>query len=238
MIKPKNIKLVAILSLLLFLENAFSQNEAKGIFSTQFSYTKNYGYVLQSPDNKKDKKALIVFLHGSGERGTDTEKVKIHGPLKYTKTHKIDAYILAPQCPDNESWDAEMLYRLIQKIQKENNIDPQRIYLTGMSMGGLGAWQLSFKHPEMFAAVVPICGFINLMDDDEICNIKNIPTRIFHGALDDVVDVKFAIAIYRQLKECGGDVQMTIFDNANHDSWSRVYDNPETYDWMLKQTKK
>jgi len=237
-IKLGNIKLIASLCLLLLLENAYSQKETKGSFSTEFKYTKNYGYILQVPDNKKDKKPMIVFLHGSGERGTDTELVKVHGPLKYVKTHELDAFILAPQCPPNEVWDAEVLYRLIQKMQKENNIDPQRIYLTGLSMGGLGTWDLSFAHPETFAAVVPICGFINLMDDEKICNIKDVPVRMFHGALDDAVDVNFAIAIYKKLKECGGNVQMTIFDDANHDSWSRVYDNPEIYDWMLKQTKK
>ena len=230
-----NIRTIVLLLLPFF---GFSQKESKGSFTTEFSYKKNYGYVLQSPENKKDKKPLIVFLHGSGERGTDTEKVKVHGPLKYTKTHQLDAYILAPQCPDNERWDQEVLHRLIQKVQKENkNIDPTRIYLTGMSMGGWGTFDLAFDYPEMFAAVVPVCGFVDRWEMDKACNIKNIPTRIFHGLLDDVVVVDYSINVYKKLKACGGNVELTIFDDANHDSWSRVYDNPEIYDWMLKQTK-
>lgn len=217
---------------------AFSQKESKGNFATSFSYSKNYGYVLQSPDNKKDKKPLIVFLHGSGERGTNPDRVKVHGPLKYTKNHTLDAYILAPQCPENENWDEAVLYQLIQKIQKENNIDSQRIYLTGLSLGGWGTWTLAFAHPEMFAAVVPVCGFVDRMQMEDVCNIKDIPTQIFHGLLDDVVSVDYAIAVYKKLKSCNAPVNLTIFDDANHDSWSRVYDNPEIYTWMFKQIKK
>lgn len=228
---------VAFLLLMLPLV-VFCQTESKGTFPTTISYSKNYGYVLQSPENKKDKKPLIVFLHGSGERGSDLEKVKIHGPLKYTKTHQVDAYILAPQCPDNDYWDAEVLYRLIQKIQKEHSIDPQRIYLTGLSMGGWGAWNLAFAHPETFASLVPICGFVDRVPMIENCKIAAIPTRIFHGLLDDVVSADYAITIYKRLKACeNAKVQLTIFDDANHDSWSRVYDNPEIYDWMLAQKR-
>lgn len=216
----------------------FSQTESKGTFTTELTYKKNYGYILQSPENKKSKKPLIVFLHGSGERGSDVDKVKVHGPLKYIKTHQLDAYILAPQCPDDDYWDAEALYRLIQKIQKENNIDPDRIYLTGLSMGGWGAWNLAIAHPEMFASLVPICGFVDRVPMIENCKLAAIPTRIFHGLLDDVVSVDYATTIYKKLKACeNAKVQLTIFDDANHDSWSRVYDNPEIYDWMLAQKR-
>ncbi|MBG6110158.1 putative peptidase [Flavobacterium sp. CG_9.10] len=195
------------------------------------------GYVLHMPANTKEKKPLIIFLHGSGEKGTDIEKVKVHGPFKYLKSHALDAYILAPQCPENEYWNEEVLYRLILKIQKENNIDPSRIYLTGLSMGGWGAWNLAFAHPETFAALVPIAGFVDRVPMIEDCKIKNIPTRIFHGLLDDVVNVDYAITIYKKLRTCNANVELTIFDDAGHDSWSKVYDNQEIYDWMFKQTK-
>lgn len=230
-------KKIALLFLMLPLL-VFSQTESKGTFATELTYTKNYGYILQSPENKKSKKPLIVFLHGSGERGSDVDKVKVHGPLKYIKTHQLDTYILAPQCPDDDYWDAEALYRLIQKIQKENNIDPDRIYLTGLSMGGWGAWNLAIAHPEMFASLVPICGFVDRVPMIENCKLAAIPTRIFHGLLDDVVSVDYATTIYKKLKACeNAKVQLTIFDDANHDSWSRVYDNPEIYDWMLAQKR-
>lgn len=218
---------------------SFAQSDVKGNFVTErIIEKKDYGYALHIPKNSKEKKPLIVFLHGSGERGSDVELVKVHGPFKYLKTHQLDAYVLAPQCPENQLWDAEVLYKLIQKIQKENNIDPSRIYLTGLSLGGWGTWKLAFTHPEMFAAVVPICGFVDLMDTDKICTIGTIPTHIFHGLLDDVVKPDYAIDAYKRLKACNGNVELTIFDDSNHDSWSRVYDNPEIYDWMLKQIKK
>ncbi len=217
--------------------NSFSQSDINGKMKTEIVEKHELGYALHIPANTKEKKPLIIFLHGSGEKGTDIEKVKVHGPFKYIKTHELDAYILAPQCPENEYWNEEVLYRLILKIQKENNIDKNRIYLTGLSMGGWGAWNLAFAHPETFAALVPIAGFVDRVPMIEDCKIKDIPTRIFHGLLDDVVNVDYAITIYKKLKTCNANVQLTIFDDAGHDSWSKVYDNQEIYDWMFKQIK-
>lgn len=216
---------------------SFAQKDITGTITAEIITKSELNYALHIPKNTKGKKPLIVFLHGSGERGSDIEKVKIHGPFKYLKSNELDSYVLAPQCPENEYWNAEVLYKLIQKIQKENNIDSDRIYLTGLSMGAWGAWNLAFAHPELFAALVPIAGFVDRVPMMENCKIKDIPTRIFHGLVDDVVDVNYSIAIYKKLKTCSRDIQLTIFDDANHDSWSRVYDNKEIYDWMMKQHK-
>lgn len=226
------------LLLLVFLAQfLFAQTDIVGKVNIEILEKHELGYALHIPVNTKEKKPLIVFLHGSGEKGTDTEKVKVHGPFKYLKTHEIDAYILAPQCPEDEYWDSEVLYRLIKKIEKENNIDTNRIYLTGLSMGGWGAWNLAFAHPETFAALVTIAGYVDRVPMIENCKIVAIPTRIFHGLLDDVVSVDYSIAIYKKLKTCNADIKLTIFDDANHDSWTRVYNNPDIYDWMFKQTK-
>jgi len=226
-----------ILGLMLFSVSAFAQKQIDGKFKTEIVQKKELQYALYLPKETKTKKPLIVFLHGSGEKGTDIEKVKVHGPFKYLKSNEIDSYVLAPQCPENEYWDSETLYNLILKIKKENNIDESRIYLTGLSMGGWGAWNLAFAHPEMFACLVPICGFVDRVPMIENCKIQNMPIRMFHGLLDDVVDVDYSIEIYRKLQKCNKDIEFTIFDDANHDSWTRVYDNPEIYDWMLKQKK-
>src|SRR3970040_1570173 len=176
-----------IISVLAFLLSiaSFSQSVVNGKIKVEIVEKHELGYALQIPANTEEKKPLIIFLHGSGEKGNDVEKVKIHGPFKYLKTHKLDAYVLAPQCPDNEYWDSEVLYRLILKSQKENKIDDNRIYLTGLSMGGWGAWNLAFAHPEMFAAMVPIAGFVDRGPMSEDCKIATIPIRIFHGLLDD-----------------------------------------------------
>ena len=222
---------------LLFSIVSLAQKDEIGSIKTDIVQKRELTFALHIPKNTKEKKPLIVFLHGSGEKGTDIEKVKAHGPFKYLKSHDLDAYVLAPQCPENEYWNEEVLYRLILKIQKENNIDSNKIYLTGLSMGAWGAWNLVFAHPETFAALVPIAGYVDRIPMIENCKIAAIPTRIFHGLLDDVVNVEYSIAMYKKLKTCNTNVALTIFDDANHDSWTRVYDNQEIYDWMFKQTK-
>lgn len=154
---------------------AFCQ-ETKGSYSVTIENKINYGYILHKPKKVETNKPLIVFLHGSGEKGADLEKVKVHGPLKYLQSNEIDAYVLAPQCPENTYWESESLYQLIQKIIKENPIDINRVYLTGLSMGAWGAWNLAFAHPETFAALVPICGFVDRVPMIENCKIAHIPT--------------------------------------------------------------
>lgn len=228
----------AVLLLFLFSFISFAQIEIVGTIKTKITVQNELAYALHIPKKGNEKKPLIVFLHGSGEKGNDIEKVKTHGPFKYLKDHEIDAFVLAPQCLENEYWDEEVLYLLISKILKENKIDSNRIYLTGLSMGAWGAWNLIVAHPETFAAFVPIAGFVDRIPMIENCKIAAIPTRIFHGLLDDVVNVDYSIAIYKKLKTCSSRASLTIFDDANHDSWSRVYDNQEIYDWMLEQTKK
>lgn len=230
-------KFITALLMLIISLPVFAQKAESGTFKTTYEIKKELGYVLSVPPKSKEKRPLIIFLHGSGERGTNREVLSVHGPLNYIKTHALDAYILAPQCPDNEVWDIETLYRLIQKVVKENAVDDKRIYLTGLSMGGWGAWSLAIAHPGMFAALVPISGFTDAVPMIEDCKLAVIPTRIFHGLMDDVVDVSYATAIYKKLKPCGGDIQLTIFDDANHNSWTRVYDDPAIYEWMLKQKK-
>ncbi len=231
-------KRIFLIAIFLFSLPSFAQKAEGGSFSTEMTVKKELNYLLYTPEKAKQPKPLIIFLHGSGEKGDDLEKVKVHGPFKYLKTNKLDAYVLAPQCPLDEYWDQEVLYRLIQKIIKENKIDTDRIYLTGLSMGAWGAWNLAFAHPDMFAALVPIAGFVDRLPMIENCKIKDIPTRIFHGLVDDVVDVNYSINIYKKLKTCSEDIELTIFDDANHDSWTRVYDDPAIYEWMLQQKKK
>ncbi|RXM46635.1 prolyl oligopeptidase family serine peptidase [Flavobacterium sp. YO12] len=231
-------KYKAGLLFILFSLVGFAQSETTGKIKTVVVTNYELGYVLHKPLNTKEKKPLIVFISGDGEKGKDLEKVKINGPLKYLKSHQLDAYVLAPQCKEDENWDTESIYQLILKIQKENKIDSERIYVTGLSSGGWASWNLAFAHADLFAANVPVAGFVDLIQLEKACEIANIPTRIYHGLLDDVVNVNYAITIYKELKKCNAkDVQLTIFDDAGHDSWTRVYDNPEIYNWMFKQKR-
>ena len=231
-------KLIYILFILPFCGFTCFSQSSFGTFKTTIQNTITYNYLLHQPDTKYPK-PLLIFLHGSGERGSDIEKVKVHGPFNYLKNNTLDAYILAPQCFENTYWESESLYQLIQKICKENgNIDTNRIYLTGLSMGAWGAWNLVFAHPEIFAAFVPIAGFVDRLPMVETCKIKHIPTHIFHGLLDDVVAINYAVEIYKKLKPCSLNIELTIFDDANHNSWSRVYDDAKIYEWMFQQIKK
>lgn len=227
-----------IFTLSLTIWNVALSQTTSASFKTSVQKEVSYGYLLHKPQKTNLKKPLLIFLHGSGEKGNDLEKVKVHGPFHYLKTSNLDAYVLAPQCPMDAYWDSEALHQLIQKIISENAIDTQRIYLTGLSMGAWGAWNLAISYPETFAALVPIAGFVDRIPMIENCKLKSIPIRIFHGLLDDVVDISYSTSIYKKLKPCCNDIQLTVFDDANHDSWTRVYNNAAIYEWMFQQVKK
>lgn len=226
------------LALSLLILNTLQSQTTSALFHTTVQKEVTYGYLLHKPKNTNTPKPLLIFLHGSGEKGNDLEKVKVHGPFQYLKANDLDAFVLAPQCPIDAYWDSEALYQLIQKIISQNSIDTQRIYLTGLSMGAWGAWNLAISYPDTFAALVPIAGFVDRIPMIENCKLKSIPIRIFHGLLDDVVDLSYSTTIYKKLKPCCIDIQLTVFDDANHDSWTRVYNNAAIYQWMFQQVKK
>lgn len=230
----KKLQLLFFLFLVTF---SYSQTATEGSFKSEIITPFDLHYILHKPENTSVLKPLLIFLHGSGEKGNDLEKLKVLGPLQYLKTHTLDAYILAPQCPQDVYWDSEQLYQLIQKIIAENKIDTTRIYLTGLSMGAWATWNLAYKHPELFAALVPIAGYVDRIPMVENCKIKNIPIRMFHGLQDNVVNISYSIGIYNKLRECNKDIKFEIFNDAQHDSWTRVYNNPEIYEWILKQKK-
>lgn len=210
-------------------------------FDEKVEMTVDLKYVLYTPDAYKDSDEdfpLIVFLHGAGERGTDLSKVSVHGPLQYIKEgNKINAVILAPQCPDGVYWQPHEVAALVKKVIKENRIDEKRVYLTGLSMGGYGVWATGGEYPELFAAMAPVCGAIYRPIYRNIAHIKEMPIWVFHGALDDVVLPENSNKMVKTLKEAGNDVKYTVYPFANHDSWTETYNNPELYEWMLAQKK-
>ncbi|HEY3319071.1 MAG TPA: prolyl oligopeptidase family serine peptidase [Planctomycetota bacterium] len=178
---------------------------------------------------------LVLFLHGSGERGDDLEKVKIHGPPKLASKGKDYPFILiAPQCPDGVWWLTADLNHLLDEVSAKFRVDPERIYVTGLSMGGFGTWQLAMQYPQRFAAIAPICGG---GDADDVERIKHLPVWIFHGAKDSAVPVKFSEDMEAALKKAGGNVKLTIYPEANHDSWTKTYDSDEFYTWLLQQKR-
>ncbi len=229
-------KLRLTLMLVQFSMISFSQ-EIKGNFTKEAKTTLQLHYILQLPTNLKEKFPLIVFLHGSGERGTDLEQVKNHSPFTYQNLIKQPVAILAPQCPENVWWDTNAVYQLILEISSKYNVDKSRIYLTGLSMGGWGTWKLAEEHPELFAAIATVCGPVDQMMMFEVEKLKDMPIQIFHGALDDVVPPIQSIEMYQKLVKINSISHLTIFPNDNHNSWDSTYSNPQFYEWLLTQHK-
>ncbi|PAB60828.1 carboxylesterase family protein [Anaeromicrobium sediminis] len=197
----------------------------------------NLNYLLYLPKDYSDNKEwpLILFLHGMGERGDNLNLVKKEGLPRLLETNKEFPFVVvAPQCPDESYWTKHVddLYQLINTIKKEHSIAESHVYLTGISMGGFGTWSLGTKYPEEFAAIAPICG--GLEDREIVKNLKNTPVWVFHGAKDPIIPIESSQILVDTLKECGGDVQFTIYPDLEHDSWTVTYDNPELYSWFLK----
>jgi predicted peptidase len=210
-------------------------------FSGTVTKTVDLKYHLYLPEGYGEDQGtswpLILFLHGAGERGDDLERVKIHGLLKMLKGSPDFPFILlSPLCPDDSWWTEQIdaLDALLDEVLDGYPVDTSRIYLTGLSMGGQGAWYLALAHPERFAAVVPICGWsIPYLG----CRLKDVPVWAFHGALDGVVPRGESERMLAAIKGCGGDARLTIYPEAKHDSWTATYTNPELYEWLLGQTK-
>ncbi len=179
---------------------------------------------------------LMIFLHGAGERGNDIELVKRHGPPKIAAKDPAFPFLLvSPQCKPDERWRPEDVINLLNEIKGKFNIDTERIYLTGLSMGGFGTWGTAIEYPEVFAAILPVCGG---GEPSKVCAIKDVPVWAFHGAKDNVVPVQRSEEMVDALKKCGGNVLFTVYPEADHDSWTETYNNPEVYSWLLKQKKK
>ncbi|MEZ5299590.1 MAG: prolyl oligopeptidase family serine peptidase [Verrucomicrobiales bacterium] len=197
-------------------------------------------YLLALPPDyeaAKDKKyPVMLFLHGAGERGDDLEKVKVHGPPKLVgKMKELDDFIIvSPQCPKDQWWDGEALRALVDEVVKTYRVDEKRLYCTGLSMGGYGTWMLSCRYPDLFAAIVPICGG---GEPKHLKNIKDMPIWVFHGAKDTAVKIGESERLVEELKRLGNDVKFTVYPEAGHDCWTESYANPELYAWLLSKAK-
>lgn len=187
---------------------------------------------------------LLVFLHGAGERGDDLEMVAKHGPPKLVKDQPDFPFILvSPQCPAGGRWSDAVVLGLIDEVMADQRVDPARVYLTGLSMGGYGTWSLGLTHPERFAAIAPICGGgdvvkILLADPEKVRALRTLPVRAFHGAKDPVVPPVESERMVDALKRFGArDVQLTVYPEAQHDAWTETYANPELYEWFLSHRR-
>ena len=199
----------------------------------QISIDVDLKYLLYLPEEygKEKGKKWPVILHGSGERGSDINKVKVHGPPKICEQKKDFGFVvISPQCPDNKWWEPQSLIALLDDVIARYDVDPDRVYLTGLSMGGFGTWDTAIAYPNRFAAIAPICGGGN---KHRASALRNVPTWVFHGEKDPSVPIAESEEMVDAIKRAGGDVRFTRYPEAGHDSWTESYNNPELYTWFL-----
>jgi predicted peptidase len=208
-------------------------------FTERVSIEVHATYLLYLPEGYGGEGAtwpLVLFLHGSGERGTDLEIVKRHGPPGLVDAGRKYPFILvSPQCPEDENWSMPVLKALLDRILERYSVDRSRLYLTGLSRGGYGTWNMAIAYPDLFAAIAPLCGW---GDPGKVSVLKNVPTWAFHGMKDSVIAFERGESMVRALKAAGGSVRFTAYPESEHDCWTETYQNPELYVWMLKQRKR
>jgi predicted peptidase len=222
-----------------------ADKEERGFLDRVFkdSDGKEAKYVLFVPHDYKADKAypVILFLHGSGESGSDGKKQAGQGLGNAIKKREKDFPFIAifPQSQKRtwkaDSDDSKRALEILELVQKEYKTDPKRIYLTGLSLGGYGTWALAAKYPDRWAAIVPICGGGDRADAGKI---KNIPCWCFHGDADNAVKVDRSREMMEALKKAGGEPKYTEYPGVGHNSWDKAYATPELWEWLPKQQLK
>jgi predicted peptidase len=200
---------------------------------------------------------VILFLHGTGERGSDGAKPTLVGLGPHVRAHAADfpAIVVFPQAPDGRDWNgpaADLAFATLEQATTEFGGDRKRTYLTGLSMGGYGTWELALLQPRRFAALVPICGALLPPRDERdlfvtpvagaddpyatlATQLRHLPIWIFHGAKDDLVPPRDDRLTYAALKAAGADVHYTEFPDANHNAWDPAYATSELWAWLFAQ---
>ncbi len=208
-------------------------------------YPENYDRSLSYP--------LVIFLHGAGERGNDNEKQLTHGASLFTNSENRTKYptiVVFPQCPLNQYWapvssrengfsytitkkptlPMQLLMRLIGDLKKHEAVDKSKMYVTGLSMGGMGTFDLICRKPKDFAAAMPICGGVNV---ERLKKVKNMPIRIYHGTADNVVSPEHSKNAYIELKANGAEkVELILYPEVGHNSWTNAFASPDFLSWM------
>ena len=221
-------------------------------------------YRILFPENYDQSKSypLVVFLHGAGERGNDNEKQLIHGVKTFLDTaarRKFPCIVIAPQCPAEDYWGSVKVGRssspptfdfnysykttkaldatieLIKQTIKKEAVDKNRVYITGLSMGGMGTLEALYRQPKLFAAAVAVCGGA----DVEAYGKKQakIPLWLFHGSKDSVVDVVFSQNLYDKMKQIHAKIKYKEYPGVDHNSWDNAYAEPELLPWLFKQKR-
>lgn len=248
----------------MFVFNAQAQD--KSLFNKQVFIqgkdTMPYRILLPENYDPNKKYPLVYFLHGRGESGTDNEKQLVHGAkmfLNKENREKFPAIVVFPQCPSTDYWsnvkietDAKgkrsfsfytdekpthamaTALKLLRKILAQYPVDTKRVYAGGLSMGGMGTYEMVRRKPKLFAAAFAICGGANPETAKKMVRTK---WWLFHGEKDDVVDPQFTKDMYAALKAAGADVKLTLYPNANHNSWDSAFAEPGLFPWLFSVKK-
>jgi predicted peptidase len=215
------------------------KRQTRAAFTREVTQTLALNYLLYIPErSRKARMPLVLFLHGAGERGDDLEIVAKHGPPRKIEAGEDYPFILvSPQCPSESWWKPDSLMALIDEIVDRHPVDEQRIYVTGLSMGGYGTWALAGEYPSRFAAIAPICGGGTRQHARRIAQAK-IPAWVFHGAKDTTVPPDESQRLVQLMEQFGAEVKLTIYPETGHDSWTQTYDNPDVFKWLLSHRRK
>ncbi len=192
-----------------------------------------FPFVSYTPTEKAGSLPLIIQLHGAGERGDGQESLSLvdfHGFSKVIADKEFPCMFVMPQCPVNSFWAArvESIIAFIDQLTEAYDIDPRRIYLTGLSMGGYGTWFTATARPDLFAAIAPVCGGGMAW----AASVLKMPVWAFHGACDTVVSPMQSDEMVAALKAAGADVTYSRVENVGHGVWDNAY-NEELIEWFL-----
>ena len=228
---------------------------------TSDGFTLPYRILFPAEYNPSKKYPLILVLHGAGERGSDNEKQLIHGSKLFLDARvrkKYPAIVVFPQCPQESYWSSVSIDRsmtplvldfdysrpittplqqamaLVQQLVKEEAVEERCVYITGLSMGGMGTFEAVHRYPHLFTAALPICGG----GDIQRYNKVKTPFWIFHGADDAVVDVRYSHGMVAKLKALNVKVKYTEYPGVQHDSWDNAFAEPNFLKWMFRKRKR
>lgn len=230
---------------------------------TKSSDTLNYRILKPLNFDSTKKYPLVLFMHGSGERGNDNKAQLVHGSTLFTtkeNREKYNAFVVFPQCPANSYWanidytqkenglgfvfkegstpmkPLKLVMQLMDSLVTNPNIDTSKVYVSGLSMGGMATFELLYRRPGMFAAAIPICGGAHPATAKVYA--KKTPVWVIHGADDDIINPKYSIEMVEAIKAAGGSPRLSIYDNTGHDSWTKAFAEPDFLAWLFSKEKK
>ncbi|MBS0264324.1 MAG: prolyl oligopeptidase family serine peptidase [Planctomycetes bacterium] len=226
------------------------------VFKNAGGETLPYRLLKPRAYDEKQRYPLVLFFHGAGERGTDNTRQLVHGMNDFARDEnreKYPCFVVAPQCPEGKRWvevdwaadkhefqptpsvTLKLVEELLAALEQEFRIDPARLYVTGLSMGGYATWDVVTRHPKKFAAAAPICGG---GDEQQAAKLVDTPIWAFHGSQDTVVKPARSRNMIEAIKQAQGKPVYTEYAGVGHDSWGRAYQDPQLLAWMFAQQRK